>query len=469
MFCNAAPGAWHRFAFKQLHFLSQLLRFLAYHPFRKRNRIRCLNLFNSALIGNPKRKGHPRGRGAWYPFYAGYSEEFAYNFLRSLKLPKTAMILDPWNGSGTTTSTAARLGIRSLGIDLNPVMVIVAKARLLSNRSKASLVPLANHLVTQAVETEDEVPLSRWFIPRTANSIRSLEQAIRKTLIGDDQLLDGSETLEGVSDLAAFYYVALFSTVRLLLAPFRTSNPTWIKIPSAHQGRLRTLDTQVKIRFVQQVERMVSEISDSPPDLTDLDTDSIVKLCNAEDIVAKKNSVSLILTSPPYCTRIDYGALTYPELAVLGLDPCSTATSLRKSLTGTCAVNNRIDNPQPAWGTECLSILDDVACHPSKAASTYYLKQFLQYFTALYRSLKSLHPVLRTNAGLCMVLQDSYFKDIHVDLPLIVTEMCQSLGLSLRRTDKFSVKTPMSRSNLFHRKYVSEVRLVETVLCFQKD
>jgi hypothetical protein len=379
------------------------------------------------------------------------------------------MILDPWNGSGTTTSTAARLGMRSLGIDLNPVMVIVAKARLLSNRSRVSLVPLANHLVTQAAETGDEIPLSRWFIPRTANSIRSLEQAIRKTLIGDDQLLGERETLEGVSDLAAFYYVALFSTVRLLLSPFRTSNPTWIKVPSAHQARLRTLDTEIKIRFVQQVERMVSEIADSPPDLTDLDKHSIIKLGNAEDLDAKKNSASLILTSPPYCTRIDYGALTYPELAVLGLDPCSTANRLRKSLTGTCAVNNRIDDPHPAWGNECLSVLADVACHPSKAASTYYLKQFLQYFTALYRSLKSLQRVLRKNAGLCMVLQDSYFKEIHVDLPAIVTEMCLPLGLNLRRSEPFSVKTPMSRSNISHRKYVSEVRLTETVLCFQKD
>ena len=426
-------------------------------------------MFSSASIGNPKRKGHTRGRGAWYPYYAGYSEEFAYNLLRSLRLPKNGILMDPWNGSGTTTSTAALLGMRSVGIDLNPVMVIVAQARLLSNRSRASLVPLARHLVTQTKESKDEVPLSRWFIPRTANSIRSLEQAIRKSLIGDDQLLGERETLEGVSDLAAFYYVALFSTVRMLLAPFQTSNPTWIKVPSAHRVRLRTADTEIKNRFIEQVERMVSEIAESPPNLTDLDKHSIVKLGNAEDLVEKKNSASLILTSPPYCTRIDYGALTYPELAVLGLDPRSTATRLRKSLTGTCAVNNRIDNPLPTWGNECLSVLDKVACHPSKAASTYYLKQFLQYFTSLYRSLKSLQPVLRTNAGLCMVLQDSYFKDIHVDLPVIVTEMCQSLGLNLRRSESFCVKTPMSRSNLAHRKYVSEVRLNESVLCFQKD
>ena len=38
------------------------------------------------------------------------------------------MILDPWNGSGTTTYAASQLGYTSRGLDLNPVMNIVARA-----------------------------------------------------------------------------------------------------------------------------------------------------------------------------------------------------------------------------------------------------------------------------------------------------------------------------------------------------
>src|SRR5690625_7356069 len=40
-----------------------------------------------------------------------------------------SIILDPWNGSGTTTEISSGLGYDSVGFDLNPVMLIVARAR----------------------------------------------------------------------------------------------------------------------------------------------------------------------------------------------------------------------------------------------------------------------------------------------------------------------------------------------------
>ncbi len=42
--------------------------------------------------------------------------------MQSAKLPRSAVALDPWNGSGTATYTATPLGLNFIGIDLKPVM-----------------------------------------------------------------------------------------------------------------------------------------------------------------------------------------------------------------------------------------------------------------------------------------------------------------------------------------------------------
>src|SRR5687767_8614435 len=81
------------------------------------------------IIQNPKRNRNTRfGRASWYPYYAGFSPYFAQSLLASSGLNQTARIGDPWNGGGTTTTSAAMLGHHAYGYDLNPVMVVVAKA-----------------------------------------------------------------------------------------------------------------------------------------------------------------------------------------------------------------------------------------------------------------------------------------------------------------------------------------------------
>lgn len=87
-------------------------------------------------LPSPKRdKSSFAGRAGWYPYYAGFSAEFADAVLGRFCRSKAPQILDTWNGSGTTTAVSAGRGTQSFGFDLNPVMAIVARARLLSKES----------------------------------------------------------------------------------------------------------------------------------------------------------------------------------------------------------------------------------------------------------------------------------------------------------------------------------------------
>jgi DNA modification methylase len=74
----------------------------------------------SLLIINPKRVNESiEVKPFWYNYYAGYSHTFTQNIIDSAKLPNDAVILDPWNGAGTTTLMASVNGYHSVGVDLN--------------------------------------------------------------------------------------------------------------------------------------------------------------------------------------------------------------------------------------------------------------------------------------------------------------------------------------------------------------
>src|SRR5689334_20165624 len=82
---------------------------------------------DSIELPNPKRHmdSATRKEARLFPYYAGFSSTFAEQTLRSLRLAAGSVVLDPWNGSGTTAIAATRCGLGAIGGDRNPAMVIV--------------------------------------------------------------------------------------------------------------------------------------------------------------------------------------------------------------------------------------------------------------------------------------------------------------------------------------------------------
>jgi hypothetical protein len=71
----------------------------------------------------------------------------------------------------------------------------------------------------------------------------------------------------------------------------------------------------------------------------------------------------------------------------------------------------------------------------------------------LARSLAELGRVLKPGAQVVMVLQDSYYKELHIDLPLIVAEMCEMLEWEVRDLRNYALgrsivsMNPLASSN----------------------
>ena len=431
-------------------------------------------MFDALSICSPKR--NTRAQSGWegfFPYYAGYSEAFARSLLESASLPEDAVVLDPWNGSGTTTYAASLLGLTSCGFDLNPVMIVVARARLLSPSEADSIEPLAKELVRLAKSDsepfDDNEPLSLWFTKETAALLRSIERNIRQQLVGAMTITPFGTKLDQISGLAATFYVALFTVCRELVAPFLCSNPTWLRRPRSGERKIDVRRDLVEDKLVTNLSGMALALANRR-DLLSPDPGACeVRLTDTTSTALPPGSVDLILTSPPYCTRIDYTAATRIELAVLAPLGQATPEELGRQMIGSTRVPMREVEICSSWGQRCFDFLEALRNHPSKASSGYYYKTHLDYFDKMAKSLRNLICAIKRGGSAIFVVQDSYYKEIHNDLPAIITEIVEAHGLRKCRREDFRMSRSMSGINRHTRLYKRSPGSLEAVLCFSKQ
>lgn len=425
---------------------------------------------DSLVINSPKRKR--RGKASWnefFPYYAGFPEQFAKDIIESAKLPGDAVIVDPWNGSGTTTYAASQLGYNSRGIDLNPVMVLIARARTLSPLEADSIEPQATSLVQNITRgtgkaTPDD-PLLQWFSIDTATTLRKLERRIRKRLIGSAS--DGDESqFDKISCFAATFYVALFTVCRNLTKSFASTNPTWLRVPKTPDEKITIPSSELIEAFLQHARSMAASLKSSLPRKGDA---VLAKISLGNSTHPNDESVAdFILTSPPYCTRIDYTAATRVELALITPLININRDSLSKDMIGSVKVPAGAIEPKKCWGETCLVFLDRLKSHSSKASSGYYFKTHLDYFDKMSRSIQNISHCLKRGSGAVLVVQDSHYKEIHNNLPLIVTEMAERTGLVLVRREDFIQTNALGRINTMSRRYRESTGVTESVICLKK-
>ncbi|MDE2744713.1 MAG: hypothetical protein OXI41_01835 [Chloroflexota bacterium] len=373
-----------------------------------------------------------RATGA-YRYYAGYSHDFVRDILNGW--PEDELILDPWNGSGATTTVAATLGKWCVGVDLNPAMVAIARASLLTERDTDRIHRQARGLrqlkhAATAVQHDD--PLLEWFDAASVCRLRS----IQSWLVGLNRL-----DIEDVSDLdhaQSYWLTVLFGIVRNAAVAWRSSNPTWTKPGDGIQ------------HASLEWEEMKGALVDTGMAATPLQEGdagrSNVFLGDSAELSEVGAEPHLVLGSPPYCTRIDYAMATRVELSVLGLNAVKQ-TELRRRLMGTTTVPTKEVALTSVVGETARRTLQLVRSHPSKASSTYYAKWLAQYIDSFASSLCELSRVAAPEGAIGIVVQGSYYKELLIDLPSITTDILNGLGWRLVRSYSFPHRRSLAHIN----------------------
>lgn len=398
-----------------------------------------------------------------YKYYAGFSEEFVEDILEQLKLPKDNIILDPWNGSGTTTYIATKLGYTSYGIDINPIMTILSKARLHSchhNSMEISKIIKQAKLYRTRVNEDDL--LNKWFDTKTISYFRNIERSI----------LEGKRIQEYNNDYSkidvekCFYILILINTIKRFIKTIKSSNPSWIKqVNLLDDEKISVIRSGIDEAFNEEFLSTITIIKNK-------NTLNKFELCNlligkSENINLPSKSINCIITSPPYCTRIDYAVLTNLELALAGISE-DEFNNLRHQLTGGPVIHDTLPEPLTNWGQLCLNTLHEIKNHHSRASESYYYKTYLQYFDSMYKSFVEMNRVLMNNSYCIIVVQNSFYKDIYIDLSKIFEEFSLNFKWKLVKTYQFDASKNLTKTNKGSAKYKKNKVIKEYTLIFYK-
>lgn len=421
------------------------------------------------VFSNPLRHQSTKG-GEIYPYYAGFSEAFVVDAVKWLDV-EGGTVLDPWLGAGTTTRAAKGLRVNSIGFDLNPVMVLVAKAEQLDRADAHVLDPLAKKIVSYSETirpSNESIPLEMFFEKKAAQWISATALAVWLHLVDAEPPADDSLGLRTVSSLPALFFVGLFNVVRALLAPLNTSNPTWIKTPSRPDQRVSVSRSVIQRAYSMEIRRL-AELVLFRSFASNADTVASIAVADSRALPLKDRSVQGIVTSPPYCTRLDYGRATMPELLILESIGLACYEKSRLSLMGAAVTRHETIQPaSPDWGETCQLLLEQIYRHPSKASQSYYYRSHYSYFSDIAKSVSEMARVVADNGKACVVVQDSYYKEIHNDLPKIFTEMASRVGLKKIGEYAYQKRRSMCRINSASSAYRSKRVPLEVALLFEK-
>ena len=417
---------------------------------------RVIDALRDATVNlSAKRLSRGEGVDGWYPYYAGFSYRFAEAALVALSDGASGcVVLDPWNGSGTTTAAALGLGHSPIGIDLNAATLPLAAAKLTTRAEVKALPAMVRAEIDDAVRSgvRDALPksdpLSEWLPGRLGSLARVLLSAHSQ---GD------TPSLRPRHALATACYLSVF---RGYAVDHVRTNPSWVQ--PAQRGR-----PPRNARVIEEILHRADQIAgsaDSRPARRVRRTKVVEG--DARRLSLPDASIDLVLTSPPYCTRIDYARKTGFEIAaLLCLDQASFRTR-RDDLMGTTTIRPGNPSRTPGLPDSVSALLEQIARHPSHRSAGYYARNFTQYFDDAFLAMREMSRVLKPGGRAGLVVQTSYYKEVRIDLGELYCALAHESGLEAKVVTRQPIGRSMATRNPFaksgaDRVYTEDVLYLE--------
>lgn len=412
-----------------------------------------MNKVSSAKL----KKSVPSSLASWHPYYAGYSENFVVDAINFLNVKKSETILDPWSGSGTTGHTSSRLGYRSKLIDINPVMSAYSGAKISYNpeENMISSLDLLKLSCEPSVSSEGSdfvadligKPASE-YVRMVLDRIKFLESGVGDTNI---KLVDLKK---------AFLISVVLRSIREVSGLERTKNPSW---PSF---KPKTILPEYLIQTIEKNFRsMLKDLSIYYGAKSSIGLQYVGD--NKKMAELEFGDCEVFITSPPYLTRIDYAVSTKLEIHAIKTD---VFDNIRRNIMGAPVIRT-IDHGQidsKRFGLLASRLLEDIYNHSSKASRTYYWKNIVQYFEDAYTAIDAMSNSLPKKSRGLIVVQNSYYKEISIDLSSILIEMFSIFGFKGSVVKRDYLSNTMSNVNSGSRIYSDRKFYSEDVLYLER-
>ena len=394
----------------------------------------------------------------WFRFKESYSPLLLPAVLELIrpKLGKTFSLLDPFCGMGTSLVSAQLLTnqgytIEGTGIEQNPFARWAAEVKLAWPRVDVRLITKlsksAHAVAKSSLPALSSISKGKCISRHMAGRVLGTREALlrhRPSETREAMLLGLAAAIEPVSKTRKDG-----RALRIVDKPrfrFETViSARWDEVSSD----VRTMKTRTAgIRFPAQ--KVISGDGRDPI---------------GEGI--ERNSIDLVLTSPPYPNNIDYSEVYKLELWLLGfIDDPESFLNLRKSTFRshpTCDLSPPSDEYLRSCGSEDWGkIVALLAERAEKAGEKWRSRMIMGYFADLRKALRGIMNVLKPGGFAIIVIGNSLHgtreNPCLIPTDLVLSLMGQSLGFEL---DKLVIARPLKRrlsGNHFLRESVVVLR-----------
>ncbi len=318
------------------------------------------------------------------------------------------LIVDPFGGCGTTLVESKVMGRKSVGVDINPVAVLITKAKITPINPleiEKVFISLKLKLDTYDENTKVQAPeherIDYWFKQEEKRKLAFIFAEISKL---KDQ------------DIRDFFYCGFSNILKNCSIWLQKSNK-----PTRDQNKQ---PSDPILTFYKQIKMMMrgnARFYELSKEKKNLEISSQVYCTDARTIPIKDNSVNLIVTSPPYVTSYEYADLH--QLPALWFEYTSDLSDFRKRFIGTSYHNKK----ELVLNSKLAEIIKQDLLKKDKKTA----EEVSTYFSEMNQVFTEMKRVLKKGAKTCIVIGNTSLKGVEILNAEVFAEQLQNLGLKI--------------------------------------
>lgn len=364
------------------------------------------------------------GRHRWYYYKEGFSPNLVKKAIEETKATKDDLIIDPFNGSGTTTLTAALLGHRATGVEVNPFTAFLSAVKLKNiniDNLRTELPKLIK--ACRKGSTSGLVGYSTF----------SYRRGLKKWLFNKNIL---SSFEGGWRYISKLKNKELAKVMQLILITSAMDNCNAVR--DGKCLRYRKIWKTYKFGTDTFIESVLGKAKEIEADLAALPVTGNAKIITG-DIrnVVKKNkelqNFKLCITSPPYLNTFDYTDIYRPELFLGKFLTDNTGLYKLRLKTVRSHIQAKWEEPtQTEFGIIYQQTIDYINKNKRLLMHKNIPSMVQAYFEDMQAVLTTLRDHAQKDAQVWLVVSNSAYANLEVPVDLILADIATRAGWFLK-------------------------------------
>lgn len=348
--------------------------------------------------------------------YHRYPAKFIPQLVRKIiiKYSKPGdMVLDNFGGCGTTLVESKLSGRESIGLDVNRVAVLIARAKtiaidseILEENNKILLERIANKKDnTNYFENANE-RLKYWFKPGEFNKLKIIYDCIQEEKDSKIRLFYNCGFSNILKNCSIWYSKSI--------KPMRDNSKKIIDPVSAFTKHLEYMTRKNKEYSGLLSTKKVQDVA------------CHMKKGDARNINLPDEHVDLIVTSPPYVTSYEYAELH--QLSILWFNFAEDIKKIKKDFVGTSSRKKTRKNIDSELAEEVIEKLNETNKKLARHVSNYYHD--------LSRCYKEMYRVLKKGKYACIIIGNTEYGNIKIPNAEVTIQLLKNIGFEYKRIVK---------------------------------